>query len=193
MKSKTIAIAILTALLLVILWLFIDEREKAKRKDKIIDCLKAENKKIKSDYLELLQKYLVINGCVEPNVIEELNRLKTEIDEIHSSIHIELESVIKRVSDGEGTKAVKDLAKIVENVLKEKALKDETFKKSRPMLNDLLSYAKEKGLICSRLYENGLKLKELRNKESHELAPSCSKLEIGLSIFAGIELISAVR
>lgn len=191
--KKNIAIVVLSVTVLFVLWLFIDEREKAKRKDEIIDRLRDENRKIKAGYLELLEKFLKESGDVEPSVIEELQKLKSEIDVLDSEIHVELDSVIKRISEGEGTKAVKDLAKIVENVLKEKVEKDENYQKKRPMLNDLLLYAKDKGLICSRLYENGMKLKELRNLESHELAPTCSKLEIGLSVFAGIEIINAIR
>lgn len=185
-------IIVLIAVLLFLLGWTMNERERAKKKDKIMDRLKEENKELKMAYLSLLEKFLEANG-VEPSVVEELHRLKSEIDEMDTEIHVELDSVIKRISDGEGTKAVKDLAKIVENVLKEKAVKDETFTKKRPMLNDLLLYAKEKGLICTRLYENGLKLRDLRNKESHELAPSCTKLEIGMSVFTGIEIISAIR
>lgn len=193
MKGKNIVIVILLGIVLFLLGWTMSERERAKRKDKIIDRLRDENKELKVAYLSLLEEFLKGNGEIEPNVIEELHRLKSEIDEMDTAIHVELESVIKRMSEGEGTKAVKDLAKIVENVLKEKAEKDESFTKKRPMLNDLLLYAKERGLICSRLYENGMKLKELRNLESHTLAPSCSKLEIGMSVFAGIEIINAVR
>lgn len=192
MKGKNVMIIVLIAVLLFLLGWTMNERERAKKKDKIMDRLKEENKELKMAYLSLLEKFLEANG-VEPSVVEELHRLKSEIDEMDTEIHVELDSVIKRISDGEGTKAVKDLAKIVENVLKEKAVKDETFTKKRPMLNDLLLYAKEKGLICTRLYENGLKLRDLRNKESHELTPSCTKLEIGMSVFTGIEIISAIR
>ena len=192
MKGKNVMIIVLIAVLLFLLGWTMNERERAKKKDKIMDRLKEENKELKMAYLSLLEKFLEANG-VEPSVVEELHRLKSEIDEMDTEIHVELDSVIKRISDGEGTKAVKDLAKIVENVLKEKAVKDEIFTKKRPMLNDLLLYAKEKGLICTRLYENGLKLRDLRNKESHELAPSCTKLEIGMSVFTGIEIISAIR
>lgn len=192
MKGKNILIVALIAFVLFALGWAMNERERAKKKDKMIDRLRNENKEIKMAYLELLEKFLKATD-VEPNVIEELHRLQAEIDEIETAIHVELESVIKRISDGEGTKAVKDLAKIVENVLKEKAKQDESFTIRRPMLNDLLVYAKEKGLICSRLYENGLKLRDLRNMESHQLAPSCSKLEIGMSVFAGIEIISAIQ
>lgn len=192
MKAKNVALLVLSVVVFVLLFFFINELKKAKLKDEIMDRLKAENRDLKKAYLDLLEKYLKENGNVEPNVIEELNRLKSEIDEMETAIHVELESVIKRMSEGEGTKAVKDLAKIVENVLKEKAIKDATFKK-KPMLNFLLEYAKDSGLICSRMYENGMKLKELRNEECHELAPSRSKLEIGMSIFTGIEIISAVK
>lgn len=191
MKGKNITIVALSIIILVILWLFIDERQKAKRKDEIIDLLKDENRRIKMGYLSLLEKFLKATNA-EPNVIEELHRLKEDIDEMDTAIHVELDSVIKRMSEGEGTKAVKDLAKIVENILKEIAIQDATFTK-KPMLHNLLEYARDKNLICSRLYENGMKLKEIRNDESHVLAPVYSKLEIGMSVFAGIEIINAIQ
>lgn len=192
MKAKNWIIVLTLVVVLVALLLFINEREKARRKDEIIDRLRDENRGIKRAYLGLLEKYLKATGNVEPSVIKELQKLRSEIDDLDTAVHVELESVIKRMSDGEDTKAVKDLAKIVENILKEKAKADEAFNK-KPTLNNLLEYAKDKGLICPRLYENSKKLREIRNKESHDLAPVYSKIEIGMSIFTGIEIIIAVK
>lgn len=192
MKAKDWLIIATIVVVLILLWLFLSEREKAKRKDDIIDRLTKENETLKSAYLDLLMKYLKEEGGTPPNVINELKRLKDEIDHLDTEVHVELDSVIKRVSEGEGTKAVKDLAKIVETKLKEKAANDATFKK-KPMLHNLLEHARDCSWISSRQYENGLKLKEIRNRESHELAVTEESREIGMTIYAGIDLIYALK
>jgi len=80
------------------------------------------------------------------------------------------------------------LAKIVENKLKDKAKNDQTFKK-KPMLHNLLEHAFNCQWISSSQFENGLLLKEIRNKESHELAVREEPLKIGMAIFTGIDII----
>jgi hypothetical protein len=192
MKIKNFIIALVSIIALIILWLFLDERNKSKRKEEIIDRLTKENQSLKSSYLELLQNFLKAQGNTPPNVIEELKRLKNQIDHLETGVHIELDSVIKLVHEGQGTKAIRDLTKIVENKLKEKALNDESFKKT-PMLNNLLEHAFHCKWISSRQYENACKLKDIRNKESHELAVVVDNLEIGMSIFTGIDIIYTIN
>jgi hypothetical protein len=128
---------------------------------------------------------------VAPDVLKELQKLKTDIDNLDQNIHIELDSVIKRVNDGENTKAIKDLAKIVENNLKVKVENDTKFK-NKPMLHNLLEHALNCKWISNRQYENGMLLKEIRNKESHELAVKEESINIGIAIFAGIDILYSV-
>lgn len=192
MKAKNMVLIIVSVIALLAIWLFITEREKAKRKDDIIDKLSKENESLKIGYLELLENFLREEGKVGKDVIDELQRLKQEIDHLDTEVHIELESVISSVNSGEGTKAVKDLAKIVECKLKEKVENDSTFKKPK-MLHNLLEHAKDCKWISNRQFENGMKLKEIRNEESHTLAPKVEKKEIGLCLYAGIDIIYALN
>ncbi len=192
MKTKNIIIihlSIISILALILLW---DERKKSNYKSELIRKYRKENENIRRGYFELLEKFLKEEGKVTPDIIDELQTLKSRIDNWETDLHLELESVIKRVNDGEGTKAVKDLAKIVECKLKEKVADDFNFKKPK-MLHNLLEHAKECKWITNRQYENGMKLKEIRNEESHTLAPQKHSFEIGLCLFAGIDIIYSLK
>lgn len=191
MKGKVLFYVFVVIIILIITWIFINEREKARRKDLIIEKLSKENEQLKHGYLSLLEKYLKTQKKVSPDVIEELQNLKSKIDNLETEIHVELESIIKKVNDGEGANAVMELAKIVEHKLKEKALNDESFKK-KPMLHNLLEHAVNCNWINKRQYENGLLLKEVRNKYAHELDVNEESRNIGMSIFAGVDLIYTI-
>ena len=192
MKAKDIFNVILAAVVLLVLWLFIDEREKGIRKDALIEKLNQENQKLKEAYLTLFEKYLLAANNVEPSTIKELNRLKTEIDQLDTATHCELDSVIRLVNENEGPKAVKDLAKIVENHLKEKVKDDKSFSK-KAMLNNLLEHAHKCKWINEQMLSFGKLLKDIRNKESHELAVQVPSHIIGLAIFTGIEIIYSLK
>lgn len=192
MKAKDFFYVLMGVIILLALWLFIDEREKGKRKDEIIDRLTQENQKLKAGYLSLLEKYLNATNNAEPSTIKELQKLKTEIDYLDTSTHLELNSVIRHVDENEGAKAVKDLAKIVENHLKEKVKDDKTFT-SQPKLHNLLEHACKCKWINEQMLTFGKLLKDIRNEESHELAVQIPSRILGMAIFSGIEIIYALR
>jgi len=191
MKVKNITIAIFALTILIILWLFIDERKRSKKLESIIQKLNREKDELQTGYLDLLMKYLESLNSVEPSVIQELKKLKNQIDLLDEATHIELNSVIKQVNNNDVVKAVRDLAKIVENKLKEKAGQHVRFSK-KPMLHDLLEFAKECGWINDQMYSNGMFLKEIRNKESHELAVEFPPHQLGMAMFSGIEILYSV-
>lgn len=164
------------------------KKKRGEIKDEAIKRLLKENEKLKKAYLELLEEYLKSQEKVHPDIITELSRLKESVDELEESVHIELDSVIKLVTQGEGPKAVKDLAKIVENKLKEKVAKDQSFKKDKTLFN-LLEHAKHCKWIQPHAYAFGQLMKAIRNKESHELAVKETSYRVGLAIFSGIEII----
>lgn len=191
MKPKTIALIVSLLVILLVVWLFTDEREHNKRLQKIVNKLTRENDNLKRGYFELLEKYLQTQPNVTPDIISELQKLKSKTDNLETNVHYEIDSVIRLVNQGEGAKAVKDLAKIVETKLKEKATNDTTFKK-QPKLHFLLEHARDCKWIKSRAYENGMLLKDIRNEESHELAVQKEQYEIGMAIFGGIEILYAL-
>lgn len=191
MKSKNILLGIAGLIALILLWAFLDEKSKSKRKDKVIDQLTKENNELKSAYLKLLEEFLKAQKEIEPSVLRELNRVKAEIDELDTATHIELESVIRHVSMKEYAKSIRDLAKILEVKLKEKVADNTDFKK-QPKLHFLLEHAHSAKWINDQDYYNSLQLKTVRNKESHELAVNIKPLDAGLLVFAGIKVLYAV-
>lgn len=189
--NKDIVIGSLLFILGGFVFAFGNEKIKNKKKDRENNDLKNENERLKNGYLTLLEKYLLTQNSIEPSVITELQDLKMNIDQLETKVHIELDSVIKQVNNGEGPKAIKDLAKIVENKLKEKVNNDDTFT-GKPMLHNLLEHAKKRCWISSGQFENGMLLKNIRNKESHELAVNITTREIGMSIYIGVDIIYAI-
>lgn len=191
MKSKNILLGIAGLIALIFLWAFLNEKEKSKRKDKVIDQLTKENHELKSAYLNLLEEFLKAQPEIEPSVLRELNRVKAEIDEMDTATHLELESVIRHVSMKEYAKAVRDLAKILEVKLKEKVVDNPNFKK-QPKLHFLLEHTHSAKWINDQDYHNSLQLKNVRNEESHALAVTVKPLDAGLLVFAGIKVLYAV-
>lgn len=192
MKLKDILYILIGVLGLIVLWLFDDKKKRAVKADRIIKRLRKENHDIKKAYLGLFEKYLKSQQNVDIGIITELQKLKQSIDNLDYTVHIELESVISNLNEGKTCEAVRILAKVVENKLKEKVFNDESFK-GKPMLYNLLNYAKKSNWITPRQFENALILKEMRNKESHELDVQEETKNLGLSIFSGIDIIYALK
>lgn len=192
MKAKDFVYVLLAVLTLLVLWLFIDKKNKAQKADRIIKRLRKDNYETKKAYLDLLEKYLKTEKNVDIGIIAELQKLRKSIDTLDFEVHIELEAVIKNLNDGKPEEAVRILAKVVENRLKEKAIKDTSFK-GKPMLHNLLEFAKNCNLITVRQYENGMLLKDIRNKESHELVVLEETKNLGLCIFSGIDIIYSLK
>lgn len=190
-ESQGVLAAFAVLITLLFAWYFISNEERHKRKNYIIKKLRDENYEIKMAYLDLLQKYLIDADNLPSEVLSELNNLKDSIDQLDSDTHLELNETIKLVTEGKESKAIRELAKIVENKLKEKVVQDEEFKK-KPMLNNLLVYAKEKGLINSRQFENCDLLRSIRNQESHELAVKVDRCHFGIAVLTGIEIIYSI-
>jgi hypothetical protein len=188
MRQRDIMMILIIAVILIVGFLFINEVKKNELKDKIIRRLVNENDELKKAYLDLLQKHLLISENTPKDVIVDIERLKEQAVNLNKDVHIELGSVIDNVRNNNGVKAVRELGKIIETVLKEKALKDEKFKK-KPTLNNLLEHAK----ICNWIKPNELAygelIREIRNKESHELNVQVEPHKVGLAIYAGIDII----
>ncbi len=192
MKLKDIPYLIIAVLGFAVLWFFDDKKKRAIKTNRIIKRLRKENYDVKKAYLGLLEKYLKAQQNVDVGIITELQKLKESVDNLDYTVHIELESVIVNLNEGKTSEAVRVLAKVVENKLKEKVANDESFK-GKPMLNNLLNHAKKCNWLSSRQFENALLLKELRNKESHELDVQEETKNLGLSIFSGIDLIYSLK
>lgn len=191
MKGKDVWLLFLAALAMLFYFLFRNEEKLNKKTEEMNYLLRKENEEIKKAYFDLFECFIRQNPDIEPSILMELNRIKSEFDEVDTPTHRELESVIRHVISKEYSKAVRDLTKILEVKLKEKVLKVKKFKKN-PSLFDLIKYAHTAKWITEQDYHNALKLKDVRNKESHELGVAVTPLDAGLMVFAGIKVLYAI-
>ena len=187
-RVKDLIIVILIIMVAIFAWAFINEQKRNELKDKAIRRLTDENDELKKAYLDLLQQYLLISENTPKDVIADIERLKEQAINLPKDVHIELGSVIDNVRNNNGAKAVRELGKIIENVLKEKAIKDENFKK-KPTLGNLLEHAKNCSWIKPHVHAYVELIKEIRNQESHELNVQIEPHKVGLAIYAGIDII----
>jgi hypothetical protein len=187
-RVQDVIIVVLIMLVIVFAWFFISEQKKNELKDKAIRRLTDENDELKSAYLDLLQEYLLLSENTPQEIIADIERLKHEAVKLSKDVHIELGSVIDNVRDKKGVKAVRELGKIIENVLKEKALADANFKK-KPTLGNLLEHAKNCMWINPNEHAYAELIKEIRNKESHELNVQVESHKVGLAIYVGIDIL----
>jgi hypothetical protein len=192
MKLKDVLYIIIGVLAVAIWWLLNDKEKRALKTDRIIKRLRKDTHDTKKAYLNLFEKYLKTQQNVDVGIIAELQKLQKSIDTLDFEVHIELESVITNLNQGKSEEAVRLLAKIIENKLKEKTSNEESFK-GKPMLHNLLDYAKKCKWITPGQFENAMLLKKIRNKESHELDVQEETKNLGLSIFSGIDLIYALK
>lgn len=161
----------------IIAWLIVEHLKQASTINdlkKRINENEAFNDEIKKKLRELIQK----NKNINPLVSEELTKIAAFIE-------------IKQEES-----AVFNLAKIIENLLKELYRNDEVVKeKARkkghryPHFEDYLEYAKEKGVISHDDYLLVSLAKSIRNKEAHELGGKKEKSRIAASLLAGFGVI----
>jgi hypothetical protein len=188
MKFKDVLIGGLIAALLIFAWIALSEKQKSKLKDKVIQKLAQQNHQLKLAYVELLEKILAFESKITPDVLKDLEELKEKARYLDELVHVELSEVVDLVKNGKGEKAVRDLGKIIENVLRMRAEKDENFKK-KPTLHNLIEHAGVCNWLNSSEVSVANHIRDLRNEESHQLAVRKPSHEIGFAIFGGIKLI----
>lgn len=112
---------------------------------------------------------------------------------IDTKVSNELTAAMALINAKQPTKAVFAMAKIVENLLKEKYSNDPNFKSfsksKKPSFHDFLDYAKHQGEIDPEEFHFAKGLKEIRNEEGHELDVKKAANLIHTALFSGIGLI----
>lgn len=191
MKLKDYLYIIIVVLSLITLWAFYDKEKRAAKANLIIKRLRKENHDIKTAYLNLLEKYIRQQNNVDIGMIQEVHKLKKNTDALDFEVHIELEDIINNLNEGKAGEAVRKLGKIIEHKLSEKAKVDEVFK-GKPMLQNLLNHASKCNWITKRQFENAQLLKDIRNKESHQIASLVESRELALSILSGIDILYSI-
>lgn len=139
---------------------------KGQEKDKEIDTLKKDN-------LKLILDSLKQNPNLTNEIKRQLEKLITQFEEIDKIISEELYKALHLIQIGQPGKGIMDLVKIMEHML-DKHYKDNiSFKKwldkKNKTLNNLLTYSKLDKKITDIDLKFFIAIKEIRNKEAHEV------------------------
>jgi hypothetical protein len=190
MKTKDILFIILSAIVLLLLIAFIDEKSRRKRLEKIAAKAIGERDFYKNSYLNLLETKLLESNA--PNeVVLEIENLMTYYENIDIEVHKQLNTIIKLLQDGHKEKAILDLTKIIETLLKNKF--EEIEGKKGKKLFQLLEYARDKEWIKPIDFAFSELIRSIRNKEGHELNNIVDNRTAYLAIFSGIEIIYKIK
>lgn len=187
MSGKNLLIGVLIITAGIFIYLFFEEKERNKK-------LLLKNTDLQNDRLKLLQENLNINKEITPEVKRQLLALIDQYESKHQKVSIELKDVLEQIQEGKDIKAIRDLAKIIENLLKEKYQNEPRFAKlKRITLKPLIEYAKEMSLFNEKLYNAACILHLFRNEESHELAVTDTENMKMVALLGGIEIIVLLK
>jgi len=143
------------------------------------------------DYLRLMSAYLKDKKEMPKEIKDQLIGLRKEYSGINDAVALKLQAIIELIQDGKEEIAIEKLTLIIENLLKDKYVKEGKAKdkKSCPKLYSLLKYALEVKWITKHQFSFSLFLKDKRNEEAHELTAKFSKNDKYIAFLAGIEII----
>ena len=178
----TVCLGVFVVIGLVLIW----------KKDKENNILKADLRKTKKDNLILLDEYLKLHNQTMPDSIKKMIiRLKDQYKGIDPKIEAELQDIEDLIVAGKDEIALRSLAKIVEDILRQELSED--LKKKRTAFDKLLDMARKRNIISETIYNIGKEVKEVRNKLTHELGVRLDD-ETKVSMFVGcISIIYALK
>ncbi|CAA0237442.1 conserved hypothetical protein [Tenacibaculum maritimum] len=183
MKGKDIALGTVSIVAGILIYLLLSEKTLNRLKEKEIENLKKEKK-------DLLLKSLHDKEQIPNEIKEQIIKLINNYHGVEDDICNELISVLELIEIGQEVKAIKDLTKIIENLLKEKFEKENDSKSKKFVpLAKLIDYAKESDFFNQREYSTACILRDFRNEESHNLNVTDTRNMIMASMLGGIELI----
>lgn len=187
MKGKNIAITVLAVVAGVFLILFIKEKKESSE-------LKKRNDDLLQDNLKLLRETLLNRKSVNPDILSQIDRLITYFQNKRPAISKELTDILLQIQNAQEIKAIRDLAKIIENLLKDKYKNEPRFHKSKTItLKPLIDFAKETMFFNDKIYHSACILHQFRNEESHELAVQDSDNMKLSALLGGLEIISIIN
>jgi len=176
--------------------------EKRKDTNKIIELNNQKNQLANSNnrYLGIVhqqkntlnQLNLELKKTIESkeNLPEEiktnLNNLISDFDKLDKNISEELISISSLIEIDEKPKALFSLAKIIENLLKK-------IYKGKMNFNNLIDKAKEQKLITAEECHFVHGIREIRNKEGHEINVKVENYLTASSFMIGIGIISKIK
>lgn len=187
MSGKNLLIATLSIVTGILIYFLIEDKMELKAGKKRI-------KELEEDRFRLIKDSLA-NSKLSEEVKSQILKLISEYRNIDEDVSNELISVLSLIEIGQNEKAIKDLAKIIENILTDKFRKEEKFKKFKkyiPLAN-LIEHAKEVKLFNVKEYNASCILKEFRNEESHKLNVKYGSNWQIIGLLGGIEIIFKLK
>jgi hypothetical protein len=187
MKGKDIAITALAIVAGIFVVLFITEKVENAR-------LLKKNDDLQDDKLKLLKDNLESKKAISPEIKNQINKLIEFYRSTHPSVSEELTEILTQIQSGQEIKAIRDLAKIIENLLREKYRNEPKFSGlKRITLKPLIEYAREVHFLNEKLYHSACILCQFRNQESHELAVKDTDNMKLTALLAGLEIIFLIK
>jgi hypothetical protein len=135
--------------------------------------IKKEKKAIEEDNLKLLYDSINRNPNFSDEVKSQLEKLVVRFEKINPKISNEIAQALQLIQIGQVENAIEDLAKIIENLLKDHYKTDNNFKtwlgKRKADFQTRLEFCKHENKINKVEFNFFIAVKTIRNEEDHEL------------------------
>lgn len=161
-NSKVLISAVAVVAILIMAYLLF-ENQKIKKEKKILE----------EDNLKLLYDSINRNPNFSDEVKIQLEKLVVKFETINPKVSNEIAQALQLIQIGQVENAIEDLAKIIENLLKEHYKADDNFKnwlgKRKADFQARLEFCKHENKINKVEFNFFIAVKAIRNEEDHEL------------------------
>ncbi|MFN0200451.1 MAG: hypothetical protein ACKVTZ_02970 [Bacteroidia bacterium] len=135
--------------------------------------IKKEKKELEADNLKLIYDSIHKNSNFSNEVKGQLEKLVIKFKNVNPKISNEIAQALQLIQIGQIENAIEDLAKIIENLLKEHYHSDHNFKtwlgKRKADFQSRLEFCKQENKINKVEFGFFIAVKTIRNEEDHEL------------------------
>lgn len=171
---------------------------KNKKNDELVAVLAIKEQRIQyieNEYLKLLQAYMFKVKELPLGIKEQIEYLIEHYQGIDSEISSELIRILRMVEGKQQSEAIMKLAKVVENILKEKFVKEKVYESKHkcPSLFELVKQAFHNKWISTREQKFIELIREPRNEEAHSLNVVFNPNEFFIYLLSGIEILHTLR
>lgn len=150
---------------------------------------------IENEYLKLLQAYMAKVNELPLGVKEQIDYLIQHYKGIDTDISEELIRILKMVENGQQSEAILKLTKVVENILKDKFVKENIYdsKHKCPSLFEMVKQAFSRNWITKREEKFIDLIRDPRNEEAHSLNVVFNPNEFFIYLLSGIEILHTFK
>jgi hypothetical protein len=157
----------------------------ANKSNRLLGIAEQQNNRLNQLNLEL-KKTIESKESLPDEIKTNLGKLISDFDKLDKNISAELISISSLIEIDEKPKALFTLAKIIENLLKK-------IYKEKLNFNKLIDKAKEQKLITAEECHFVHGIREIRNKEGHEMNVKVESYLTASSFMIGIGIISKIK